>query len=402
MENTKFQFRNVGIFLLVLSPIFIYIGVNYVYTNQVPQEKFPYVHFNGLDPATEAYISWETTTAQGSTVWLGTEPGALFPQATNVTPATFHRVKLTGLTPDTSYWYHAGDNTSGMTYTGKLGYFKTAPVSTVPFSIGLFSDTQQLLGIGHYETIASRVATEPGLSFVTCVGDIVQEGDDISYWNLFMYQSRGWMDTVPFVPVIGNHDYDDNNPNASYYTRFFGFSYATGPYANHFFYDFNWSNAQFLIAEISTTGTRDNAIADLNDQWLNETLARGQDKTFRIVMFHRNLMTSSSIDDHLVDRVTAIAETYNVSLVIFGHWHHYERMLYKGIRYICLGGGGGLQDMAFRIIPESEALNIGPSYTRLTFDDHSLRLTTLSEQGDVIDACTLVTQGTKLVLEGDA
>lgn len=395
LQAFGFHLRNLGIFLLLLAPVFTYILANNAYTNSLVARNGPYVHFNGLDPSSEAYVTWETPDPEATSLSLGTTPGALAPHVTNATPVTLHRVKLQGLTPDTVYHYQASN--------GRTGSFKTAPLVTRDFSIGLFSDSQQLWGIGHYEVISSLIAADRDIAFVSCVGDIAQEPDVQPYWNLFWQQSEPWFPRVPFVPVIGNHDIDYANATGSRYYKYFGFSYDNGPYNNTFYYTFNWSHVQFVIAEISTTGTiTGNGDIDitLHDTWLNETLANGQDKAFRIVMFHRNLMTSTTTDQRLVDRITPIAERYNVSLVIFGHNHHYERLLYNDVRYLCLGGGGGMQDGAFRIIPECEALNVGPSYTRLTFSADRIHGNTISERGDAIDTFTLVKDGSRVVLLG--
>ena len=262
--------------------------------------------------------------------------------------------------------------------------------------MGLFSDSQQLWGIGHYGPIAEQLAAQD-FSFISCVGDLVQEGEDQADWNLFMKQGEVWAQHTPFVPVIGNHDYDESNPDASFYPQYY--NYTNG---NHFYYSFNWSNVQFVIGEISTTSTREDG-GDFNvtmhDEWLNSTLLAGQDKTFRILMFHRNLMTSTTSDITLIERITPIAEDYNISLVIFGHNHHYERLLYNGRRYLCLGGGGGMQDGAFRIIPESEFLNIGPSFTRISFLIGEMVVETFSENNELIDGFTLVAEGSNAALK---
>ncbi|MHA2000267.1 MAG: metallophosphoesterase [Promethearchaeota archaeon] len=401
-QQVKFQFRNVLICIIVFLPIPLYIVGNLANMYSQGLNKFPYVHFNGLDPSSEVYISWETEEAQETTLWLGTDPDSLALQSTNSTSVQFHRVYIAGLAPDTPYYYRVGVNSPSPEYFGPLSTFRTAPVENKSFEVAIFSDSQQMWGIGHYESIVNQIKNDEDLAFVSCVGDIVQEGEVQDDWNLFLRQSHPWAKHTPFVPVIGNHDYDEAHPERSYYTQYFGYSYQSGPYSHNFYYTFNWSNVQFVIGEISTSSTRvsdDVFNVTLHDEWLNETLTRGQDKTFRILMFHRNLMTSTTSDGYLIDRVSAIAQDYNVSLALFGHNHHYERLFYQGHRYLCLGGGGGMQDGAFRIIPESEALSIGPSITKIRFNIDEMDVTTTSEQGDVIDHFTLVSSGTQAILK---
>ncbi|MHA1371598.1 MAG: metallophosphoesterase [Promethearchaeota archaeon] len=400
VQALLFHVRNVILIFILFAPIPTYILACMYYMDSQPLEKPPYTHFNGIDPSKEMYISWETQTPLDSRVWLGTSPDDLKLVYNDSVKVTFHRVKLIGLSAGTRYYYRVGPGQDGDSiYHGTVSSFRTAPDANSSFKIGIYSDSQQMWGTGHYKTISEIIAREEGLSFISCVGDIVQEGDQQEDWNLWFAESRPWMNDTPFVPVIGNHDYDNNNPNASYYTKYFGFSYSEGSHAGHFYYAFNWSNVQFVIGEISTTNTRDNAtFVPLHDAWINQTFKNGQDKTFRILMFHRNLMTSTTSDNRLIDRVTAIAEDYNVSLVIFGHNHHYERLKYHGKRYLCLGGGGGMQDGAFRIIPECEFLNIGPSYTTIKFQNDLMYIKTFSESGDLIDSFTLLSINSNAVL----
>ncbi|MHA1794147.1 MAG: metallophosphoesterase [Promethearchaeota archaeon] len=405
-----FHVRNVGILLGLLSTIILFIITSNTLMESVPFDKNPFTHFNGIDPSSQMYITWETEKPQGTVLWLGTSPDHLVLNYSDPAEATFHRIKLENLTADTIYYYRVGSQVTPPVYHGPLSQFRTAPLDVKPFKFVLFSDSQQLWGIGHYGSIANQINKEKDLSFVSCVGDLVEDPNIQSEWNLFLKESEGWEKTASFVPVIGNHDieYGMNEAtgevnysivNQSLYKKYYGFSYDEGPYKGHFFYSFNWSNVQFVIGEISDTNTREGAFAVYHDAWLNDTLAKGQDKTFRILMFHRNLMTSTTSDGPLIERISAIAEAYNVSIVIFGHNHHYERLLYHGISYLCLGGGGGMQDGAFRIIPESQFLNIGPSYTQVSINVDQIVFNTYSEQQDLIESFTLISNGSRAILK---
>ena len=46
--------------ILLVSPLFLYVSVVSIIQFSSSPEKAPYVHWGGLDPHSEVYISWET------------------------------------------------------------------------------------------------------------------------------------------------------------------------------------------------------------------------------------------------------------------------------------------------------------------------------------------------------
>lgn len=386
---------------LVVAPLGLYILTTQLAMDAVPIDKDPYTHFNGIDPAREYHVSWETSKVMNSSVWLGTSSENLVLNVTNASFVTMHHVHLTNLSPNTRYYYRVVSARDGATYTSPVRTFKTAPVTAVPFTAAFFSDSQQLFGLGHYERIANAIGSRDDLAFVSPLGDLAQVSDSQADWNLFMSQSQAWMDRFPIVPSIGNHDSQFNSATSGYddpghfmYLKYFGYSYASGPWENHLFYTFNWSNVQFVVGEIGD-GSQENILLMNQSGWFNETLGRGQDKAFRILVFHRSLYSSLGNHPDYIARIKPIVDKYNVSLVMYGHDHHYERFLVNGHTYLLLGGGGGMQDTGFNIVPESQFINVGPSYTTVRFDVDRLVVETRSPEHAVIEAFTLVQNGSR-------
>ena len=54
-----------------------------------------------------------------------------------------------------------------------------------------------------------------------------------------------------------------------------------------------------------------------------------------------------------------------------------------------------MQDVAFNIVPESQFINVGPSYTTIHFGIDHLFVETRSEEDAVIESFTLVRNGSK-------
>ncbi|MHA1275163.1 MAG: metallophosphoesterase family protein, partial [Promethearchaeota archaeon] len=211
-----------------------------------------------------------------------------------------------------------------------INSFETAPNNTnTEFKFAIYSDSQQFFGIGWHNRICQAIASEKDLRFVAIAGDLCQNWNYKPDWNQFFYEAAIYTKNTPMVPCIGNHDgyYPEDDPDNEkhYYIKYFGFPY--GENNKTLYYSFNWSNTQFIISEISKTGDEDpnNPRNIKHDRWLNKTLAKGQDKAFRILIFHRQVFSAEENNDILINRITPIVEKYNISLVLYGHHHHYER-----------------------------------------------------------------------------
>jgi hypothetical protein len=337
-------------------------------------------------------VTWETSTASASIVEYGTTTDVLtFTPVKNDTIVNLHRIKLTGLSPDTQYYYRAGDPAS--TLRSDVRTFRTAPTaaSALSFNVTLFSDNQQMWGTGHYNTIAEAIARLPGTSFVSVAGDFGQEDEQETTWNLAMEYTTRFAGRFPLAPAGGNHDGECCN---NLYTKYFGLT--TAPHKNA--YSFNWSNCQFVISNISTANTSPDRIYNQeNDAWVNATLAAGQSMDYRILIFHRAVFSSNGDGEDVIARVTPTAEKYNVSLVIYGHEHIYERYWYNNRMYMCLGGGGGLQDFFTSTRETLQVTRMGACFTQLLFDAKGITIRTLSPTYTVLDQVHMTRQGSIVV-----
>ena len=396
--------KKFGLSLLIFSPIPIFFGIMFFYQISFPDEKNPFVQFSGRDPRTEAMITWETKEKETSTVWYGTNKDNLNYIKTNNNQINIHRITLIGLKPNTKYYYRVGIDGLSPIYRSSVFSFNTAPSSKdVNFEFIAYSDTQQIVGIGWNALICKRIAEHKDLSFVTDVGDICQNWDYKPDWNQFFQEASIYTEKYPFVPCIGNHDgyYPEEDPenNKHYYKSYFGATVDQ----DKFYYSFNWANTLFIIAEISKTSDEDISIERniQHDLWLNRTLAKGQDKDFRILMFHRQVFSSEENNDKLIARIVPIVEKYNVSLVLYGHDHHYERFLYNGRIYLCLGGGGGQQygSNFFKTTQYTKNFAMGPSYTKISIKSAQINILTFSAENDLIDNCSLNLRANKALLK---
>ncbi len=389
--------KKFGITLLIVSPLAIFFGIIYLYQLTIPNTKTPFVQFSGRDPRTEAIIAWETEDKETSTVWYGKNEDNLKSKETESEQERIHHIILKDLNPDTLYYYRVGIDGSDPTYRSDIFSFKTAPNDTdTEFNFAVYSDSQQFYGLGWHNRICNAISKLSDMTFVAFAGDMCQNWDYKPDWNQFFKDTSVYTKKFPFVPCPGNHDSTnpENEEQAKkyYYEQYFGATNKSSD-PHSFSYSFNWSNAQFIVAEIARTDQEDPKVetnANL-DLWLKETLAKGQDKDFRILMFHRQLFSAEEDNTVLIDRIVPIVEDYNVSLVFYGHHHHYERFLYNDRTYLCLGGGGSPQfgSNYFRPGKFSECFNVGPTFTTISIKGNKLEITTLTPENDIIDNCML-------------
>lgn len=392
--------KNIFALILVLSPLAGYIGTTYLLESSAPMEKAPYIHWNGLDPSHQVYVSWETKEAKASYVKFGTDLSLSEAPVSDSDIVTMHRVVLDGLLPGTKYYYKVGSSESDlMTATHS---FTTAPDSYEPFNFTILSDTQQLWGTGHYDTIASSIGSSKhgDAAFVAYAGDMGQEPDNQNTWNFFMKHTAKFSNHIPIVPGNGNHDRDGHSGNTMY-NKYFNISMympaSPDPVKNY--YAFNYSNLLFVMCEIAEGGdcNPNTPFAIEHDTWLNATLEAGQSQDYRIMVFHRTMYSGAGHNWELINRFKPIIDKYNVSLVFYGHEHIYERFLVDNVTYVCLASGGGLQNVVAYQTPEVKLQAMGASFTRLFVTDTGILLRTYSPTFNIIDDYPLVKVGSKLI-----
>ena len=79
-----------------------------------------------MGTATTQVLRWRTDVASDSRVRLGTSPANLVPVADDAAATTEHAVTLTGLAPDTVYYYSVGTS-AGPLAGGDVGHFFVTP-----------------------------------------------------------------------------------------------------------------------------------------------------------------------------------------------------------------------------------------------------------------------------------
>ncbi len=109
--------------IVVISPLSLFFGFYLTLYLQTPVPHVSWVSWYA-DPQHEVYVGWETADVTTGTVKYGFSPEVLSIPVPETQSGHFHIVNLTGLSPDTKYYYAV--EIDGNVYT--RGEFRTAPV----------------------------------------------------------------------------------------------------------------------------------------------------------------------------------------------------------------------------------------------------------------------------------
>lgn len=301
---------------------------------------------------TSVYIRWRSSVATDTKVSYGLSAESLTSSVTDAASVIDHVIKLTGLTPNTKYYYSIGSTTQ--TLQGDINnYFTTAPpVGTEQLTrVWVTGDcgnnsTNQLNVRNQYHNYIGTNNTDVWL----LLGDnAYNEGLDAEYQTNFydIYKDKMLKQTVLW-PTPGNHDYASspsrqNDHNIPYYSMFTlptaaqagGIASGTEAY-----YSYNYANIHFIA--LDSYGKESNAYRlydTLGPQvvWLKQDLEANTQK-WTVVYWHHPPYTMGSHNSDTKDELIAIRqnllkilERYKVDLVLCGHSHDYERTkLMKG------------------------------------------------------------------------
>lgn len=334
----------------VLAPVGLL--AQYIADNQPAFLIKPYLQF-----ATQSEISilWETTHESNAMVEYGEAQynvdAAVLDQKVSVdSPNTRHELTLTGLKPETNYFYRVTSITIfGDTVQTQVLPFKTAVKKDSPYAFTVFSDSQSNPDIwGKITNQALRDRPD----FAVHGGDLVGLGYRKKEWiHDFFAPSNAFMRQIPMFTILGNHEHD-----AKYY-----YDYFKNPEPEHY-YKFTYGNAEFFMIDTDQYQSPGTPMY----HWLEHALAASTAQWKFIVHHHppysteendfgdTNYEKSTQGDDEL-KMLIPLYEKYGVDVVFYGHIHMYERTwpllenkvdVQNGIHYINVGGAGGRLEQA--------------------------------------------------------
>jgi 3',5'-cyclic AMP phosphodiesterase CpdA len=232
-----------------------------------------------------------------------------------------HRVAVSGLEPDTVYFYSPGDRT--LSQWGPWSAVKTAPDQGSPIRLLYVGDAQTgLERWGRFlEAAAHRHAD---IDFLLMAGDLVDRGNERTNWDHFFLRAGPVLDHLPVMTCAGNHEYLDVGPRL--YRDFFEMPH-NGPVGIEpdLVYSFELGDACFAVLD-STLAVCDPGAAKRQAAWLDGVFDRSR-AGWKLVMFHHPVYPSHPWRDTpaLREHWVPVFDKHHVDLVLQGHDHAYLR-----------------------------------------------------------------------------
>ena len=290
---------------------------------------------------TGVIVKWRTNIASDSKVNIGLNLSLLNSSFLDTATTTEHEVVISGLQPNTKYYYNFGSSSSILGGTSN-NFFVTSPLvgSKTPMRFWVIGDAGT--GTAEQKKVRDAYYSYNGQSHADgwiWLGDNAYDNglDNEFQNNVFKNMYEPTFENTVAWPAIGNHDYANNNSPINKSVPYFSiFSLPKNGEAGGIasgtesYYSYNYANAHFVVMD-SYGESRDSTGAMAN--WLKQDLsANNQDWT--VAYWHHSPYTkgthnsdSSSVLIEMRKNIVPILEQYGVDLVLSGHSHSYERSM---------------------------------------------------------------------------
>ena len=303
---------------------------------------------------TSIFVSWHgdggeiTNVEYGTTVELGQTTSGTFEKIESV---NWHTVQLTGLTPETEYFYKCVDGSletdifkfktpaQGIPQSGHLRYLLLGDTRSDFVKV---TEIAELMKLKAQELYGDDIHNQ--IDLVVNVGDIVENGNNLrEYTEQYFIPYSELSANIPFMVTIGNHERE--SPLYYQYMKYENLNSTTEKY-----YSFNLNNVQFLMLNSNETIRTQEQI-----DWLNNQLEQSNSNAsvnMSFAFLHHPGRSELWPDGNTAyvqnDVIGALQQYPKVQMLAYGHSHDYERGVAEstakntnGDFYLMLTGGGG-------------------------------------------------------------
>ncbi|MCD6174945.1 MAG: metallophosphoesterase family protein, partial [Planctomycetes bacterium] len=299
-------------------------------------------------------INWHEAQSSESIVYYGTTEaiGQSTTGDTHVFDANtlWHRVQLTGLLPDTEYFYNCKTGTA----ESGIQTFRTFPANDVSqghFRVGILGDTRT--GIADHTRVINAMRkkvqalygpdVQNQLHLILNVGDIVTTGSTLGqYASEYFEPIKNLSVNVPFMVSIGNHE-----DEAAHYYNYMNYEDFGGPQGEKYY---SFRAGPILFLAINSNTSLMNA-TQLN--WIEIELMAAQndaDIDWVLAFCHHPGRSEVWPDGNTAwvnnEVIPLLADYDKVCGLYYGHSHNYEVGAHPDapFRLVLSGGGGSALD----------------------------------------------------------
>lgn len=377
------------------------------------------ISING-NPETCMAVTWRTSTDITDGYVLYREDGSdelkrcdaqYHPFVSDIDESHIFSSHLTGLTPDTKYYYTCGNDT----YRSEEYSFSTSPEKLTKFKFICVSDQQkgepfEKPDYSYFQNFIKKVLKDnPDTRFIFTGGDNTDCGQHEVQWNGAFAGLVGICESTPLMMSLGNHDnrgFQDYakgigryyaEPATFFNTQFSGAYPDNGPEGwKTESYSFDYGNAHFCVLSINEPELVNDWV--INDIDLN-------DKTWQFGAYHFPICYSG-VDCQNYDAYPVMTECFEKFDVMFsGHEHNFSRSfplknenLYdrpsQGTVHYMLGNSGGnppgsrtVSKIWHSAFYPQEVPNAMVAIVEV--DGNKVTLTSMLDDGRIVDKCVI-------------
>jgi hypothetical protein len=317
------------------------------------------------DPRTTQTITWRTEVRNLEGMVRYAEIGSgSFPHkakiaaagveelSTNVGKMNIYSVTLTGLKSGTTYMYQVSDGDGwSESYT-----FSTAAVKVSKFKFLVFGDSQSINYEAWETTLHQAYRANPDAVFFTNMGDLVDVGQDYAHWDKWFSAAKGVIDTIPAMPLTGNHE--NYTPERRFsmpvlFTAQFKVPLNGPEGLKKQAYSFDYGDVHFIVLD-SQAGEQAQFLPTMLEEqktWLEQDL-EATNKKWKVVFLHRPPYSNKmgGANPNVKRAFVPILDKYHVDVAFTAHEHAYARTypLYheqvvdspRGTIYVATGRSG--------------------------------------------------------------
>ena len=381
------------VLLTVIELIFPVAGILYLSTPLSPPTEVPHPLLLLSDRESEAGIpdvavaNYTATPTREILTWGNGESDATL---TENTATKQHVFILTGLLPDTEYWYRIDD--------GILHHFATPSIAGDTLHFAVASDAhfgadtaRNDLTVNILENISNP---KNEYDYFFSVGDLVEYGFSDTQWETALKSLTPTISEIPVALIAGNHD--------TLFTGLARYEYFCYPSAivsasgSPLWHRYDVGNVHFLCLDVEWSAesfTAEQAV------WLEAQLKSIPEDDWKIVMQHGYCYASGSIingwkwydNPETIDDITPLFEEYGVDMVFSGHVHQMELLQHSGVTYIIAGTFGGSPEREYTYKSPDSLWYAGDQYgfVDVTLDNNTAEIVFRDPAYQVLKSFTL-------------
>ena len=290
-------------------------------------------------------VRWRTDRATSSRVAIGPAPGSLATTFDDAAAVTDHVVPVSGLTPDTQYYYAVGSVLGAFVGDDADHYFRSAPTPGTVKPIRLWTIGDAGFPGANLDAVRDAFKAYNGgssaVDLFLLLGDNAYGSNllanDANYQTAVFAEHAEMLRTTPVYSTFGNHERfvaQDLTQTGDYFAMF---SFPTAgeaggvPSGTESYYSFDYANVHFVVLDSEDYATSAAAAAPMLT-WLEADLATTS-ADWVIAIWHRppysrGLLHNSDTELNEVNmrqNVLPVLEGFGVDVVLSGHSHSYER-----------------------------------------------------------------------------